>query len=98
MLVLENKHQTLILDYDIINFSVFFQQGVVPHFQQWMKLEIRLLSGFVKTFQPVLESNWHCCREKSVCLFLGALRFFTSFTNPCQAFDLLHQVPSMQMV
>jgi predicted GNAT superfamily acetyltransferase len=47
----------------------FFQQSrhVVPHFQ-WMKLRYGHCFWFVKNIS-VPNRNWHCCREKSVCLF-----------------------------
>jgi hypothetical protein len=58
------------------------------------------VSGFVKTFQPVPESQLALLQRKSVCLFfwVSFTIFFYRLQTPCQAFDLLHQTQSMQMV
>jgi hypothetical protein len=63
-----------------------------------MKLDTVTVSGFVKNISASSRIAIGVA-EKRVFVFFGSklYDFFTSFTNPCQAFDLLHRT-KMQMV
>jgi hypothetical protein len=69
----ELKHQTGLDSWlsDIINFSVFFNKVLFHIFSSGWNWEIRLLSGFVKTFQPVLESQLALLQRKECLSIFG---------------------------